>query len=567
MGAAGLAGLVVAPGLLAACGGDDSGSSAGGTGGGGSGGGGNHTLNLYNWAEYDDPELLKKFGKVERHRSTTRTRRRSRSSTAAGGTSGYDIVVPTGVYIPQMVGRTTCSRSWTCRGSRTSRTSTRLHRTSPGTPRTSTRSARTGARRAGSTTTPSSPTPIKTWNDFIDVATDRRAGRCRCSTPPRPHRPLLLGQRHRLDHRRTPASSTPARTFIVDQLAPHIKAFDSYPGINLTQGNYVLSQVWNGDARQGFSRSTTPTGTHGASARRRPSSGWTTGRSSRTLPTRTPPTPSSTSSSIPENSVQDLEFHGYNTGAEGHRGAASPPNTQFQDMIFFTPEAGGDDGCRRGELSAGSPGRHLQQGEGQGRSVMDRAKAKAGADRHGETPVSAEQRSAPPPRRRRLRTPKFALAIPAWIWYLVFFVVPVMLIVCYCFGYKPPVNGRTDRYRSPFVRRTTTRRSSDTFFKTFRNTFRISIIGTMLCLLIGFPFAYLHRGEGAGQMARRHARARDRAVLDELPHPHDRLADRARTRGVLFALVADDGAPRHADPLPRHARRPCSSASSTTTCR
>ena len=40
--------------------------------------------------------------------------------------------------------------------------------------------------------------------------------------------------------------------FIVNELAPHIKAFDSYPGIALTQGNYVLIQAWNGDARQGL---------------------------------------------------------------------------------------------------------------------------------------------------------------------------------------------------------------------------------------------------------------------------------------------------------------------------
>ncbi len=39
---------------------------------------------------------------------------------------------------------------------------------------------------------------------------------------------------------------------MVDQLAPHVKAFDSYPGYQFGQGNYALSQVWNGDARQGF---------------------------------------------------------------------------------------------------------------------------------------------------------------------------------------------------------------------------------------------------------------------------------------------------------------------------
>ncbi len=36
--------------------------------------------------------------------------------------------------------------------------------------------------------------------------------------------------------------------------------------------------------------------------------------------------------------------------------------------------------------------------------------------------------------------PKFGLAIPSWVWYLGFFVVPVLVIVWYSFGYKPPVN-------------------------------------------------------------------------------------------------------------------------------
>ena len=80
----------------------------------------------------------------------------------------------------------------------------------------------------------------------------------------------------------------------------------------------------------------------------------------------------------PGNSVIDLEFHGYNTALKDIE-SLLPADLQFKDMIFFTPEAGEDDGCRSGERSAGPPGRHLQQSEGQGRSVMDRAKAKAGA--------------------------------------------------------------------------------------------------------------------------------------------------------------------------------------------
>ena len=64
-------------------------------------------------------------------------------------------------------------------------------------------------------------------------------------------RHLLLGERDRLDHDRS-GELAACEDFMVNQFAQHIKAFDSYPGINLTQGNYALSQAWNGDARQGL---------------------------------------------------------------------------------------------------------------------------------------------------------------------------------------------------------------------------------------------------------------------------------------------------------------------------
>ena len=143
---------------------------------------------------------------------------------------------------------------------------------------------------------------------------------------------------------------------------------------------------------------------------------------------------------------------------------------------------------------------------------------------------------------------------PSWVWYLGFFVVPLMVIVVYSFGYKPPVNtGRgpigydhlsLENYRDAL---------SDDVLQDVPDTFRIAIIGTALCLVIGLPVAYWLAVKVPATMAGPAAGARDRAVLDELPHPHRRLADRARSRGLLFALVADGGAARHADPLPRHA--------------
>ncbi len=181
----------------------------------------------------------------------------------------------------------------------------------------------------------------------------------------------------------------------------------------------------------------------------------------------------------------------------------------------------------------------------------------------------SEGRRRRPSRRRRSRRssgarlrlvvavcgrPSSPSRMPSWVWYLGFFVVPVMVIVWYSFGYKPPVNSGQGPIATDHLSLQNYRDAlSDTFFKTFQNTFRVAVIGTGLCLLIGFPVAYFIAVKVPRQVAGPDAGARDRAVLDELPHPHDRVADRARTRGVLLALAADDGAPTHADPLPRHA--------------
>ena len=91
--------------------------------------------------------------------------------------------------------------------------------------------------------------------------------------------------------------------------------------------------------------------------------------------------------------------------------------------------------------------------------------------------------------RRRWRGPKFLLAIPSIIWYLLFFAIPIAFVVIYSFGTKDvsrllPVdlsNLTTKNYADVY---------DDTFFKVFRATLRIAILATALCVLIGLPVAY-----------------------------------------------------------------------------
>jgi spermidine/putrescine transport system permease protein len=80
------------------------------------------------------------------------------------------------------------------------------------------------------------------------------------------------------------------------------------------------------------------------------------------------------------------------------------------------------------------------------------------------------------------------MALPAWVWFLGFFALPVLWIVYYSFGYKPDIYHpiATDKlslhsYHEAFSR---------SFVHVFSQTLQISIIGTTLCLLIAFPFAY-----------------------------------------------------------------------------
>jgi spermidine/putrescine transport system permease protein len=90
--------------------------------------------------------------------------------------------------------------------------------------------------------------------------------------------------------------------------------------------------------------------------------------------------------------------------------------------------------------------------------------------------------------RRRLRAPRAAPAFPAWAWFLFFFVAPVALVAWYSFGFKPGLFGThsnevlsLDRYREAM---------DGPFGLTFRNTLEVGLLGTALCLLVGFPFAY-----------------------------------------------------------------------------
>ena len=170
---------------------------------------------------------------------------------------------------------------------------------------------------------------MSTWQDFIDVAMNEASGNVSIlDSPDNVDRSLALGQRHQLDDRGHGRARRSAEDFLLNELAPHVKAFVSYPGGgDMQNGNFALVHAWNGDARQGIVDSpTTPTAGSGSSRGRVPRSGWTPTRSPSVRPTRTLPTRGWTILLQPEISLKELEYIGYHTGVKGiqPRGSRRP---------------------------------------------------------------------------------------------------------------------------------------------------------------------------------------------------------------------------------------------------
>lgn len=88
-----------------------------------------------------------------------------------------------------------------------------------------------------------------------------------------------------------------------------------------------------------------------------------------------------------------------------------------------------------------------------------------------------------------LLRPRWGLAIPSFVWYLLFFIAPIGIIVLYSFGAKDsskliPVN--LDNLSLENYRRSITGDNFDVFW----GTLKIAVTATLMCLLVGFPVSY-----------------------------------------------------------------------------
>ncbi len=338
-------------GLLAACGG-------GGSGGGSSsnptvvpsetpsqiatGGPLEGELSMYSWGDYDAPQVLKAFQKDKSVKMTIDSFNSNEELisklVASKGTAGYDIVVPTGSFIPQMVTNGLLApinhdlvpnlkymdpqflgQSWDpdnnysiCKAWGTTGfvyDTTKISR------------------------------DLTTWSDFLDAAMNEASGKTSLLDDPHEVTGVYFWA-NGIDWNTTKQEDLDAaEDFVVNKLAPHIAAFDSYPGGQaIPQSTQVLMQVWNGDARIGIMESDNPDKWKwvlGAPATELWMDNWAIAAGA--------PHPEAAHAFIdfvltPENQLLNVDYIGYHTGAKDIEQLAEDEGLEMLDLVFFSPE-------------------------------------------------------------------------------------------------------------------------------------------------------------------------------------------------------------------------------------
>ena len=199
---------------------------------------------------------------------------------------------------------------------------------------------------------------INTWNDFIAAAQGPASGKTSVLDAPGDLCGIYFWANGIDWTTEDQADLDACQEFTVNELAPHIKAFDSYPGIALTQGNYVLSQAWNGDARQGLIavRGQGPRALQvgpGRAQDRAVDGQLVHPRRGRERQRRLRVDQLHPAS--PTISLKDLEFHGYNTGHQGRPGGGGRGRPSLPRRGLLRRGAGRHDRSRRRELGDGAP--------------------------------------------------------------------------------------------------------------------------------------------------------------------------------------------------------------------
>jgi spermidine/putrescine transport system substrate-binding protein len=299
-------------------------------------------LSMYSWGDYDAPEVLDAFQGDNDVKMTIDSFNSNEELisklVASKGTAGYDIVVPTGSFIPQMVENGLLAPI-------NKELVPNLENMDPAflgrdwDPENNYSICKAWGTTGFVYDTTKITRELTTWNDFIDAAMNEASGKTSLLDDPHEITGIYFWANGINWNTTEQADLDAAEDFVVNQLAPHVSAFDSYPGGQaIPQSTQVLMQVWNGDARIGIMESDEPDKWQwvlGAPATELWMDNWAIAAGA--------PHPEAAHAFInfvltPENQLLNVDYIGYHTGAKDIEQAAQDAGLEMLDLVFFTQE-------------------------------------------------------------------------------------------------------------------------------------------------------------------------------------------------------------------------------------
>ncbi|MEO8328367.1 MAG: spermidine/putrescine ABC transporter substrate-binding protein [Candidatus Nanopelagicales bacterium] len=338
--AGGLAAGVGGAALLSGCGNDDAPTTPG-AGASGSSGPIESNLEMFTWGEYNSPKVIKSF-ETENDLKFTLSSYNSNEQLiaklqAAQGTSGYDLIVPTGPFIPALVQQELVQPLDLTRIPNFKNLDVQ-YTDQPWDPGNQYSVCKDWGTTGYCYDTTQITTEMATWQDFLDVAMGEASGQVSVLDSPDNICGLYLWANDINWMTEETSELDAARDFLVNQLATHVKAFDSYPGGGgIQQGTYWLAHAWNGDARQGMLGSD-----EGKWKWVFPGPRTEIWMDTYAIPVGAKD-PNAAYAWInyllePDVSLEELEYIGYNTGVKDIQPSAEDAGVEMLDLIFFSEE-------------------------------------------------------------------------------------------------------------------------------------------------------------------------------------------------------------------------------------
>ena len=294
-------------------------------------------LNLYSWGDYDNPDLIQSFKDefdvlVQVDAFGSNEELVAKLSTSRG-TSGYDVVVPTGANIPQMLEHDLLQElDLDLIPNFEHMDPNFIHQYYDPDNKYSICKAWGTTGFMYDTTVISRK--METWQDFIDVAQDEAAGTTALLEDPWEVSAIALSALGYSLNTQDEGELDEARTIVLEQLAPNTKAYIGNVATGMIQGSFTLLQAFNGDARQGLAEVSNPEDWKFVFAK--PSANlwmdcWALATGAQH--------PDAAHAFInhmlaPENAIDQIDYIGYPIGLKGTAEKAAKADLEEQGLIF-----------------------------------------------------------------------------------------------------------------------------------------------------------------------------------------------------------------------------------------